>query len=317
MSVIALDLGGTKIRGGIVSGPTASSVREVPTPTHDGARGIVRAMAEIISDLHQIQPEANAVGIAAAGVIKDGRVVSATDLLPGWAGTEVSADIQYATGLSTTTLGDVHAHGLGEAVYGGGQGFNRCLTVAVGTGVGGALVVNKVVDEGAHGLAGHIGHIASPRGVGITCSCGRQGHMEPVASGPGIAARYAEFMNATSASTSQPLDVGAPSGKDVAHAARDGDFTARRILSDAGFALGEAIGGAANLLDPDVVLLSGSVAQAPEPWWSSMKFGFDSSAMDLARSIDLRMAALGDNAPLIGAGYAATHEPHTAVKVEG
>src|SRR5699024_11143796 len=95
------------------------------------------------------------------------------------------------------------------------------------------------------------------------------------------------------------------------------DFTARRILSDAGFALGEAIGGTANLLDPDVVLLSGSVAQAPEPWWSSMKFGFDSTAMDLARAIDLRLAALGDNAPLIGAGYAATHEPHTAAKAEG
>src|SRR5690606_13505243 len=127
-----------------------------------------------------------------AGVVDptSGRVVSATDTVADWVGTDLVAEFERRLDLPTSALNDVHAHALGEAWVGAGQGHETVLLVAVGTGIGGAFLVNGDVVAGAHWLGGHLGHIPCEEAIGVRCSCGRDGHLEGVASGPGIHRSY-------------------------------------------------------------------------------------------------------------------------------
>ncbi|HRW19558.1 MAG TPA: ROK family protein [Dermatophilaceae bacterium] len=302
--VLALDIGGTKIAAAVVSaGADVGPVCRVPTPARDGAAAVVAAVVAAgraaLLDGAGGQPPA-LVGIGSAGVIDPvtGTVTHATDALPGWAGTRLAQ--QVAAGLSAPAyaINDVHAHALGEARYGAGRGQRDVLVVAVGTGVGGALVRDGAVVVGAHAAAGHVGHVAVAAAAGLVCPCGRTGHLEALASGPGIAAAYARAVGSTSPGAA-PLT----GGEVAALAAGDGPDSAkaREVLETAGRALGQVVGGLLNVLDPDVVVLTGSVADAGEGWWDAVRAGVAEQAMDLVASTPIVPATAGSEAALLGA----------------
>jgi hypothetical protein len=154
--VIAVDLGGTKIRVGTVE-TDSGLVRvhdEIPTPSH--AHLIVSSVVRAVRELMERDSGAIAVGIASAGVIDTdtGTVVSAGPTIPGWAGTLLGARVSNATGLRTLVMNDVHATALGELAYGALVGLEAGLVVSVGTGVGSAATLGRRVACGQHGLAG-------------------------------------------------------------------------------------------------------------------------------------------------------------------
>lgn len=158
--------------------------------------------------------------------------------------------LHEATGLPVTVLGDGHAVGLGQAVYGPGQGKRTVVVLAVGTGIGGALVIDGQPQLGTSGAAGHFGHMAVPEATGVLCSCGVAGHVEAVGGGAGIRAVYrAAGGDPQVASTSQL-------------AARTDDPIAIDALRRGGRALGTLAGGLAGALDPDLIAVSGGVVAA-------------------------------------------------------
>src|SRR5207247_1850536 len=114
----------------------------------------------------------------------------ATGLLPGWAGIDLVQGFERELGLPSVALNDVHAMGLAEARLGAGRSSRVCLSVAVGTGIGGAITIDGRLVEGANGLAGAVGHIPVKTG-GSICSCGRRGCIEAAAGGPAIARSFA------------------------------------------------------------------------------------------------------------------------------
>lgn len=124
------------------------------------------------------------------------------------------------------------------------------MMIAAGTGIGGAVIAHGRLVRGNHGFAGEIGHIACSQAVGIPCVCGGAGHLELVASGSGIEARYAEI-------TGNHID-----GAEISRRAAEGEPAAHKVIMTAGIALGEAIAGITNLLDPDMVVIGGSVPKA-------------------------------------------------------
>lgn len=294
--VIAIDIGGTKVACGVVSlGAAASVVRGVETVPTDARRGGRAVLATVIAAAQAAQEraggEAVGIGVSSAGVIdpRTGVVTFANGLMPGWGGTPLGPELERAVGLPVSVMGDVHAHALGEARWGAGRGYASCLVIAVGTGIGGAFVERGSVMLGAHGVAGHVGHVACAEAAGVPCACGAVGHLEPVASGPGMAAEYVRR-------TGVLVD-----GREVARRAASGDPDAVAVLARAGRALGGALGSLCNVLDPAVVILSGSVAASGRAWREALDAGFASQAMAPVAPTPVVMGLLGGDAPLVGA----------------
>ena len=287
----AVDIGGTKIAAGLVAADgTVLRQLSVPTPAAEGPQAVLNAAAELVTELGE---PVLAVGVGSAGVINplSGRVLSATDALPGWAGTDLRGGLGARLGVPVSVDNDVHAHALGEAWRGAASGVRHTLLVAVGTGIGGSQVVDGRVRHGAHNAAGHVGHMPLPEANGRRCPCGGFGHAEAVAAGPALLAEYRRRCG----------DPGPRDLADVAALAERGDATARQVLEEGATALGRLIGGLVNLLDPDLVLVTGGVANCGPVWWSSLRTGCHAEALPPLRTVPLEPGLLGHRAPLLGA----------------
>lgn len=301
--VVAVDIGGTKIACGIVTFegdvPRVSSVESVPTEAAaGGAHVLERVLCAVVAAVGRAEGPVAGVGVSSAGVIdpRTGNVTFANDLMPGWRGAELAPSVTSATGLRCRALNDVHAHALGEARWGAGRGHASALVAAVGTGVGGAFVERGHVMLGAHDEAGHIGHVCCPAAAGVPCSCGGTSHLEPVASGPGIVREYLRLGGSPTAPDGTPVG-----GALIDRLAASGDEAAVAAERRAGQALGEVLGSMCNMLDPSVVILSGSVAQCGPAWSDALRAGFAEQAMAPVAATPVVAGELGGLAPLVGA----------------
>lgn len=290
---LGIDIGGTKVLVGIVDehGIIAAQ-HQVATPATEGAEATLAAVIAAcrkvlsLSDLPVI-----AIGVGTAGVVDaSGTVVSATSLLKDWAGTRLGDRLRDTFGWPVTVLNDVHATGVCEARIGAAAGRRSVLIVAVGTGIGGAIVRDGVVALGATGIAGSIGHILSPLHRGTICSCGAVDHIECHASGPAIEAEY-------EARTGEAIDL-------RAIAARDDD-SAKAVIAEAGGALGASIGTAINLLDCELVVVGGGVAGLGAPFLNAVRAGAVRHTLPPARAIAIVSAQHGPDSCMLGAALAA------------
>lgn len=309
-SVIAIDIGGTKIAGALVTLPftherdegvgeptvIAEPTWKNSTPTTGGqdvATAVITLIQRMMESVAETQPIG--VGIGSAGAIdRTGRVIeSATDAIPGWAGTPLADLVEQAVGLPVVIENDVHAHARGEASLGAGRGAGSTLMVAVGTGIGGAFTIDRDIVRGAHGLAGHLGHIVTPYGRGQVCSCGRDGHLEAIASGPGMT----RWFNERGGSASD--------ARDLENQALCGDTLAHTVLAEAATATGEIIAGLVNSFDPDIAILGGGLAGAGDLYWEPLRAGYANQLMTPLADTPLVPATLGSSAALIGAAQLA------------
>lgn len=301
MAVISIDIGGTKIASAAIipaePQPLLLNEYSIETQAWLGGVEVLHRLLQIVTEQYRYCERQSipveGIAVSSAGVIDSHRgvVLSATDLMPGWGGIEIASSLRSHWNIPVRVLGDVNAHGLGEALFGAGKGKQDLLIVGVGTGIGGALIRNGQVQIGSHCVAGHIGHVTHPLGKGWRCSCGSEcGHIEPVASGSGLVNLY----NALSQDRVN-------SGKEVSERAASGESIAIDVVSRSAAALGECVGGVVNLIDPDAVILSGSVTQAGEIWWESMREGFARSVLPILSKVPLVKGDLGNRAPLLGA----------------
>ncbi len=303
VTIVAVDIGGTKIACGLVTlggdAPQVSAVEKVPTCAMEGgAHVLARVIDQVKAAVARAEGPVAGVGISSAGVVnpRTGDITFANELMPGWGGTALGAEVTAATGLACRVLNDVHAHALGEARWGGGRDAQSCLVAAVGTGIGGAFVERGQIMLGAHDEAGHIGHVCCPAAAGVPCSCGATGHLEPIAAGPGIIREYVRLGGDESLPDGTPVD-----GAEIDRRAAAGDACAKAAEARAGRALGEVLGSMCNMLDPSCVILSGSVAQCGPDWRDAMEEAFKEQAMPPVATTPIVGGELGGDAPLIGA----------------
>nr|WP_276547941.1 ROK family protein [Brachybacterium muris] len=288
-------MGGTKITVGAVHPDgTVTGKRTIPTGAERGPEAILADLVSLLGCLHAEVPDAVLIGIGSAGVVgpSDGSILSATDAIPGWAGTPLATHVTDRMGLPAYALNDVHAHALGEARRGAGDGRASMLMVAVGTGVGGGFVQDGQVLVGHRAVAGHVGHIPVPEAAGLPCTCGRSGHLEALASGPATRAAY--------------LRAGGELGdtedtREVVRRAEAGEQLALEVLTTGARAVGRSIGALVNVLDPEIVVLSGGMAGAGELWWQAVHEGVALEAMDRVAGTAVVPATAGADAALLGA----------------
>lgn len=302
-TIVAVDIGGTKIACGLVvmgeSAPTVESVVKVPTDAAQGGPAVLARVIEQVRDaIERSDRHPVGVGISSAGVVdpRTGDITYANEIMPGWGGTHLAAEVTATVGLPCCVLNDVHAHALGEARWGGGRDKASCLVVAVGTGIGGAFVERGSIMLGEHDEAGHIGHVCCPAAAGVPCSCGATAHLEPIGAGPGIIREYIRLGGDEFCADGSPMH-----GAEIDRRAAAGDPAAVAAEARAGRALGEVMGSMCNMLDPSCVILSGSVAQCGPAWSDAMRAGFAEQAMPPVATTPIIGGDLGGDAPLIGA----------------
>lgn len=297
-TIAAFDVGGTKMAGALVrysaadAAPTVDALRSVPTEAQRGGSAVLDTLASLVADVvADAEDDVVGIGVGTAGLVdvRTGGIAFANELMPGWTGQPVAKRLSASLGLPVAVLNDVKAHALGEARWGAARGAQTCFVIAAGTGLGGGIVANGRVLLGAHGFAGELGRTPCPDVLGTPRACGTASELESIAAGSGIEARYVEAGGERLA------------GDEIARRAADGEELARRIILEAGAVLGEAIATWTDLLDPELVVLSGSVCNAGKAWRAALQEGFERQAPSVMHGLPIVDAALGSRAPLIGA----------------
>lgn len=306
--VIGLDLGGTKIAAALVAdNGTVLARHSLPTPATAGAEAVLDALAKEARAVWV--PGVTAIGVAAAGVIDPvtGTVTSATDTIRGWTGTALAAGLAARTGLPVACDNDVRAAAATELSGPGTRGDGPATTMiyaAVGTGVGGAVAVDGRMLHGAAGIAGHLGHLPSPEAEGLPCTCGATGHLEAIAAGPGITAHYTRMS-------------GLPADRleRVAARAAEGEPHATAAIVLGARAVGRALGGLANTLGADRVVVGGGVPRIGARYLDALNSAFTAELMPPLRKLRPVPPRGGPDAAVLGAAALTRtlplHHPHT------
>lgn len=286
--ILAVDIGGTKIAAARVDrdGILAGEVIEAPTPAQEGPRRVVSAAVGLLDRLRA--PADVAVAVSTAGVVDSSRgvILAATSSIPDWAGTPVADLVTTSTGLPTWVLGDGNAFGVGLSAE---HGAGSLVALIAGTGIGGSFIVDGEPRLGAHHVGGHFGHLQSPQAEGMPCPCGSVGHLEGVASGHGILAWYRERGGDPAVASTLELTR------------RPADETAMLALTTGGAALGGAAAGLANALDPELVVISGSIARAGDPWEAAVNRAYARALIPALADTPLTISTRGASVALIGA----------------
>lgn len=261
--------------------------------------------AEVRSSLAGF-PGVAAIGISHSGVVdaEAGKVLF-WPMVKGWDDLPIRQIFQDAHGLPVFIAGDgVRAMAIAEQRFGHGRGLRNFVLVSVGMGIGAAIFFDGHLYVGCDGLAGELGHMTVEEN-GEICSCGNRGCLELSASGPAIVGKigYELGRGVVSSLTHDAAENGPPPSLEaVVAAARNGDRLAERVLSEAGTHLGTALASMVNLLNPEKVILAGTVPQAAgEVLLSPLLYNLRQRALPQAvRGLEIVVSQFGEEAAAVG-----------------
>jgi glucokinase len=295
---IGLDIGGTKIAGGLVDARTGAVLaqRRIPTGAGRGGHAVAR---DLVSLAEGLASEATGRGGTVAGVgvgvaeLVDpiGGIRSAH--LTDWTGVSLEAVLGHLG--PVTVESDVRAAALGEARFGAGRPYPLFTYVTVGTGISSCLVQEGIPFAGSRGNALVLAS-APTTSTCRHCGTSQDEVLEEIASGPAIVTRYNARAN-RSLGTAQ----------EVVAAVALGDDDAREVVTSAGAALGNSVGWLVNVLDPDAVVIGGGLGLAGAVYWESVVASTRAHIWsDETRDLPIIPAGLGADSGVIGAALSAS-----------
>jgi glucokinase len=286
--IIGIDVGATSISGGLVT-PQGQVMTAIESPTR--LRGsAVETLLAIVDDLVDrarrdgFDLEGIGVGLPGLVDVDRGMMVSAVNLVPELAHVPLAERLQASTGVPAFVENDVNALAVGQLTFGPGRGARSLAVVAVGTGVGGALVLDGRLVRGHSGCAGEFGHLPVGRG-GPPCICGRRGCLNQRVGGRSLAEAAARLLARGVASSLPELagdDRQAITAALIFEAARRGDRLARALVDKACWALGVAVATIINVLDPGLIIITGGVAASLARFEEQIRAAVAAHALALA-----------------------------------
>ena len=308
---IGIDIGGTKVAGGVVD-PAGNVIHRArrDTPHRSKSPSVVEGtIVEVVAELIQVAgPDAvAAVGIGAAGFVAADRatVVFAPHL--SWRHEPLQAALQKRVAVPIFVDNDANAAVWAEWKFGAAREQSHVMMITLGTGIGGGILIRGQVQRGRFGIAGEFGHMQVVPG-GHRCECGNRGCWEQYASGNALVREAHSLFSANSPMASDLLDsvggvVDNLTGPLITQAARDGDPTARELLAEIGNWLGVGIANLAAAFDPGMFVIGGGVSSAGELLLAPARETFKRQLPGRGyRPEALIVAAqLGNDAGLIGA----------------
>jgi len=296
-TALGIDFGGTTIKSGVVrDGRIVEYGEIIDTLKHD-AETLPGALFGVVDALRSKHPDAAGIGVGLPGFVDSvNGIVHHLTNVPGWDDVPLARLLTDRTGLPAVLENDANAMAYGEWKYGAAQGARHCLCITLGTGVGGALILDGKLYRGAQLGAGEIAH-ASIDYRGKPGPYGNFGGLEEYVGNQQIAERAVELYAA--AGTPRTKEECMP--KELDAAARAGDPVAKKVWEEVGDQLGAALANAIWLLNPDTIVVGGGVAKAGDLVLDPTRRSIEARTVKLFHeNLRLVPAVLGNDAGIIG-----------------
>lgn len=302
--VIGTDVGGTTIKFGLLteSGELLEKWR-IPTNLKENGNQILPEIAaSILNKLEEKKIEKSrlyGVGVGVpGGVDENGLVRGAVNL--GWKERDVIAELEKLLLTKVTCGNDANMAALGEQWKGAGNGYQNLVLLTLGTGLGGGIVLNGKIHNGAHGAGGEIGHICINPTETRQCNCGLYGCLEQYVSATGIVELGKKYQKAHPGK-SRLMEQDDFTAKDIFDARKAGDSSAIEIVDEFNEIMGRGMAMLSAVLDPEVFVLGGGVSEAGEILISGIEKTYQKYAFYLCKDTRIRLAELGNDAGIYGA----------------
>ncbi len=282
--VIGIDLGGTAIKLGLyLSDGTCQKSIAIPTPQPSFPETVIKAIAAAINQLDR-DKQALAIGIGTPGPVDaTGRIAKILINFDGWRDVPLAEMLEAQTGLPAIAANDANCAGLGEAWLGAGRNYRHFILLTLGTGVGGAIIIDGKLFVGHFGAAGELGLITlNPDGP--PCNSGNQGSLEQYLSVRAIRRRTGK----------DPAELG--------NLARSGDSQALKFWQEYGKDLGAGLASSIYILTPEAVAIGGGISASAEFFLPAARAEVDRRVLANCRlGLEILPAELGNQAGMLGA----------------
>ncbi|WP_111718725.1 ROK family transcriptional regulator [Homoserinimonas sp. OAct 916] len=257
---------------------------------------LVETTHDLLAQINRDATELVAIGMGLPGPVQHGTGQPINPpIMPGWDRFDVPGWVQQHLAVPVLVDNDVNIMALGERAF-AWPDTEHLIFVKVATGIGSGVISGALLQRGAQGVAGDIGHVQIPRGAGIPCHCGNRGCLEALASGPAIARQL------------RAEGIDAQTGQDVVELVKRGNVDAIQAVRQAGRDIGEVLTACVSLINPSVIAIGGGMAQAGEHLIAGVREVVYSRAMPLATEhLAIVQSAAAENAGVIGASMLAIH----------
>lgn len=305
-----IDLGGTNIKAGIVDENQKILMEDsVPTRVERPYQEIIKDMADLVKNLlnkmHATEAELAGVGVGSPGTVdaKSGVVLYSNNF--GWDNVPLAAELGKYFTCPIKISNDANCAALGEVKAGAAKEIKNAILITLGTGVGGGVIIDGQVFEGAHAGGAELGHTSLIFG-GELCTCGRRGCVEAYVSATGLIREAKRAAKKDPGSIMNELckgDLSNMNGKIPFDAAEQNDPAGTKVVNDYIIYLGESIANYVNIFRPDVVLLSGGVCNQKEKLTEPLTEYIKTKCFGGKKAFipEVRCAILGNSAGMIGA----------------
>lgn len=291
--IIGIDIGGTNLRGALIGtdGRVVQRFRQL-SEIHEGREPFLARLVDGVKALQRTADElgmaVRAMGVGVPGLIDRQGVVHSSVNMPVLEGLALREYLEAQLEVPVRCANDANLIALGEARHGAGQGLDSLVVVTIGTGLGSGLILHGRLWEGGRGFAAEFGHV-TVEPAGLPCPCGNRGCLE-------------QYVSATAISKKG----GGRSAEELARLAREGDPDARRLFETVAEYLGIGLAGLLNVLNLDGVVIGGGVAASYDLLKPVLLQTLQQRAFpQIMTGVELRRAALGDDAGLLGAALLA------------
>ncbi len=304
---IGIDVGGTKLLGGVVDDEGRVIARLRRETPREGGKALTHLVAELVIQLQKdVKEEITSIGLSAAGFVSADRerMLAATNIA-GWTGVNLAEELEPLIGSRIIVENDANAACWGEYRYGAGRNSRNMIFFILGTGMGGALIVDGELFRGAHGTAAEFGHMRV-NANGPLCGCGARGCFEQYCAGPALMRHVEEAIAAAPERAFELLRYGdgtfeGLTGRHVSAAAQAGDRIATTAFKITGEWLGFGLASLVVILDPDLIVLGGGVSEAGEILTTPARESLARNASFSGHSLpNIVTAQMGNDAGLVG-----------------
>lgn len=303
---VGIDIGGTKVLAGVVDSTGRVLARERRSTPGTSVRAVEDTIVELVKDF-RADFDIAAVGVGAAGFVDVARADVLFSPHLAWRNEPLRNALMARIRMPVVVDNDANAAALAETRFGAARGHRQVLCVTLGTGIGGALVIDGRVFRGANGMAGEFGHIQVVPG-GHRCECGNRGCWEQYASGNALVRDARELVLTDSPVASRLRDavegdVSKLTGALITEVARGGDPTSVELITDVGTWLGTGLAGMTAAFDPGCIVIGGGVAEAGELLLDPTRAAFSRTLTGRGFRVEpaISGAALGPDAGFVGA----------------
>ncbi|WP_067478349.1 ROK family glucokinase [Actinomadura hibisca] len=304
---IGVDVGGTKVAAGVVDdrGAILERVRR-PTPSTN-PQETAEVIAEVVDLLRGKFEDVTAVGLGAAGFVDETRstVLFAPNL--AWREEPLKKKVEEMVGLPVVVENDANATAWGEARFGAGRGHDFVVLIALGTGIGGGIIINGELYRGRFGIGAEMGHFRVVPD-GRRCGCGNRGCWEQYASGNALVHEARDLARVAPAMAGRLLELGdgkpeGISGPEITQAAREGDQAALECFRTVAQWAGQGLADLSAILDPGLFIIGGGLSDAGDLLLDPIKKAFGDALTGRGhRPVpEIRIAELGSAAGIVGA----------------